>query len=287
MRPLQFDEVLDSLDKLDSWLISLGIQPKTDRWHQAAKTIRAAKEQRERVERGEAGSLIKNYVHGLFEAIEAHEIFRAFSGEVSEPLREKVQRALSGPIAPPDEQAKNSEGRNTMFELFLAADWKNHGLLVELGEPDILLHLAGTPFLVECKRPFYENSVSRNIEDAARQLSKELDKPGKNRARGIVAISLSRVFTQNDLMCYAGEDDGKRFISEEFQSMIARHQEDWRIKPIFHFSDRIVAAMFHLAVPWDVNGERLVHAARTRFVPAGTDFRARLLLKKEIDSLYH
>jgi len=61
MQPLRFDEILDSLDKLDPWLISLGIQPKTDRWHQAAKTIRAAKEQRERVERGEAPSTIRNY----------------------------------------------------------------------------------------------------------------------------------------------------------------------------------------------------------------------------------
>ena len=286
MEIVQFDETLDSLDKLDSWLISLGIAPKPDRWHQAAKTLRAAKEQRERVERGEARSTIDNYVHGLFEAMEAHEIYRAFSGEISEPLREKVQRALSGPVAPPDEQSKNSAGRNTMFELSLAADWKNHGLPVTLGDPDITLNISGVPFLVECKRPFNENSVWTNIEDAASQLSKELDKPANSDARGIVAISLSRVFTNNDLICYADEEEGKRFITGEFQSMIARHQADWSIKMFLQVSDRVVALMFHLAVPWDVNGERLVHAARMHFVPSGPDNAARVLLKKEMDSLY-
>jgi|ERR1035441_2787026 hypothetical protein len=285
IQPLKFDEILDSLDKLDPWLISLGIQPKTDRWHQAAKTLRAAKEQRERVERGEAPSTIKNYIHGLFEAMEAHEIFRAFSGDSSEPLREKVQRALCGPIAPPDEQPKNSAGRNTMFELSLAANWKNLGLPVGLGEPDILLRLAGTPFLVECKRPFHENSVRSNIEDAARQLGKELDRPENGRARGIVAISLSRVFTQNDLVCYAGEDEGRQFIRKALEAMIASHRREWRVRQFLQFHPRIVAVMFRLAVPWDVNGERLVYATMVNYVQAGADVPGWQLLEKELSAL--
>ncbi len=286
MQPLKFDEILNSLDELDSWLISLGIQPKTDRWHQAAKTMRAAKKQRERAELGEAPSTIKNYVHGLFEAMEAHEIFRAFSGETSRPLREKVQRALSGPIAPPDERPKNSSGRNTMFELFLAADWKNLGLPVGLGEPDILLRLAGTPFLVECKRPFHENGVWSNIEDAARQLGKQLDKPENSQARGIVAISLSRVFTQNDLVCYAGEEEGKQFIRKAFDAMISNHRQEWHVRQFLQFHPRIVAVMFHLAVPWDVNGERLVYTTIVNYVQAGADVAGWRLLEKELSGLY-
>ena len=286
MQPVKFDEVLESLDRLDSWLISLGIQPKTDRWHQAADTVRRAKQEKERVERGESRSTITNYIHGLFEAMEAHEIFRAFSGNHSQPLKEKVERALSGPIAPPDEQPKNSAGRNAMFELSLAADWKNHGVPVELGEPDILLHLAGNAFLVECKRPFYENSVRSNIEDGASQLSRELNKPQNSLSRGIVAISLSRVFTQNDLVCCASEDEGKQFIRKAFDAMIASHNQDWRVRKFLRFHPRIVAIMFHLAVPWDVNEERLVHTTMANFVQAGADVGGWLLLEKEMGSLY-
>jgi len=285
MQLFKFDDILESLDRLDSWLVSLGIQPKIDRWHEAAKMVRRARAEREKVERGGPRSEIDNYVHGLFEAMEALEIFRAFSGERSQALKEKLERALAGPIAPPDEQPKNSAGRNAMFELFLAADWKNRGLPVELGEPDILVRLAGIPFLVECKRPFYEGSVWPNIEDASRQLGKELDKPGNEDARGIVAISLSRVFTQNDLVCFASEDEGRRLITQELLAMVARHHEAWRIKQFLKFNARIVAVMFHLAVPWDIGGERLVHATRSHFVQAGQDREGWRLLSKKMGSL--
>jgi hypothetical protein len=208
------------------------------------------------------------------------------AGRASPAFKEKLVRALSGPVAPPSEQPKNSMGRNTMFELFLAADWRNHGLSVEPGEPDICLKLAGRSFLVECKRPFYENTVWPNIEDAASQSGKELDKPENINARGIIAISLSRVFTQNDLMCFADEEEGKRFITNEFHSLIARHEEEWRLKHFLSFHSRIVAVMFHLAVPWDIGGERLVHATRTHFVPAGSDMQGRQLLMKSLYGLY-
>jgi hypothetical protein len=33
-----------------------------------------------------------------------------------------------------------------MFELFLAADWKLNGLDVELGDPDIILHVGDHTF---------------------------------------------------------------------------------------------------------------------------------------------
>jgi hypothetical protein len=33
MKVATFDAVLKSLNKLDPWLTSLGIEPKSDRWH--------------------------------------------------------------------------------------------------------------------------------------------------------------------------------------------------------------------------------------------------------------
>ena len=76
---------------------------------------------------------------------------RAFAGDTSPTLKEKMRRALSGPIAPLSEQPKNSVARNAMFELSLAADWKNGGAAVQLGEPDILLRLTEALFPVKAR----------------------------------------------------------------------------------------------------------------------------------------
>jgi hypothetical protein len=115
---------------------------------------------------------------GLFEALEIHEIVEAFGGDSSPALKAKLVRALCGPISPFDEQPKNSEARNMMFELSLAADWKNAGSEVELGEPDIKLRAPAAVFPTECKRPFSENSVRKNLEEAASQLGDELNEAG-------------------------------------------------------------------------------------------------------------
>jgi IS1 family transposase len=131
-----FDAILQLLEKLDPWLVSLGIRPKNDRWHEALKIVARARERRQLIERGGQRQVIGNYISGLFDATEIHEIVRAFGDETSPALKEKVQRALSGPVAPLSEQPKNSVARNAMFELSLAADWKNGGAAVTLGEPD-------------------------------------------------------------------------------------------------------------------------------------------------------
>ena len=109
--------------------------------------------------------------------------------------REKISRALCGPISPMEESPRNNGARNAMFELVLAANWRSGGAIVKLGEPDIRIVLGGTNFLVECKRPFSAKGVRRNIEDAAGQLRTALGEPAEASSYGLVAISLSAYST--------------------------------------------------------------------------------------------
>ena len=170
MQVASFDDVLEFLKDLDPWLLSLGIKPKNDRWHEALKIAAQAQKQLQRIGRGETRQFVDNYISGLFDAAEIHEIFNAFGTTNTPALQDKVLKAVSGPIAPLSEQPSNSKARNAMFELSLAADLKNGGAHVILGEPDIEFILALTRFLVECKRPFYDHSVRGNIKEAASQL---------------------------------------------------------------------------------------------------------------------
>lgn len=287
MKVATFDAVLKSLNRLDPWLRSLGIEPKSDRWHQAVQMVERAKEQREIVERGGARVHISNYMDGLFEAMEIHEIVDAFDSDSSPALKAKLMRALCGPISPFNEQPKNSEARNTMFELSLAADWKNAGSVVELGEPDIKLRAAVALFQTECKRPFSENSVRKNIGDAASQLAKELNKPDGENDYGIIAISLSRVFTKGNLGCYAPAGMGKQVIGEALAEMLDEHTEQWGLKRFREMHPRIVAVMFQLTAPWDVGGERLIHLSTSNFLETGNDARGWNTLRNHVESLEH
>jgi hypothetical protein len=205
----------------------------------------------------------------LFDVSEIHKILQAFSTDTSIALREKVLRALSGPVAPLQEQPKNNIARNAMFELSLAAGWKNAGASVKLGEPDIQLTLGQKPFLVECKRPFYGNTVVRNIKEAASTLRNEFEKLGDKDVFGIVAISLSRLYVRGDKPLKGPKGEGRRVMKDKLAELIEQNSREWRVKRFRGFHERIVAVMFHLAAPWDEDGERLINLSAVNFVQAG------------------
>ncbi len=145
-----------------------------------------------------------------------------------------------------------------MFELVLAANWKNGNVIVELGEPDIRIELGGTSFLVECKRPFSANGVRRNIEDAAGQLRKALNDPPHGRSYGLIAVSLSRMFNPGNVMFRAPENLGRSAINNDLVKVIQEHKHEWE-RDVAKFHDRIASIVFHLAVPWEIDGKRLIY----------------------------
>jgi hypothetical protein len=275
MQVAGFDEVLNRLAPLDPWLTSLGVPIKSDRWHEAVKAVKLAKDRRTVIDGGGQFRAMDEYAHAssLFDAIEIIQILEAFYADATQSLREKVMRASRGCFVPAEEKIENSSARNAMFELALASRWKSLGLQVELGEPDIQLHIGNTRFLVECKRPFEMRSVPSNIEDANSQLGRELDKPENAEAFGMIAISLSRAFTRGDLTCFAPEQEGRPFVEATLAETIANNKDAWRLQQPDFFHERVVAVMFDLVVPWDMNGTRLVHVAMGNFWQVGPDSR--------------
>jgi hypothetical protein len=266
MERMGFDQALETLTKLDRFLNSLGLPIKKDRWHEAATMVRRAKEQREYIDSGGQLSPIDNYVPGLFEALEIHKIIRAFSNDQSHVLKGKISRALCGPISPLDEQPRNSEARNAMFELSLAADWKNGGADVKLGEPDIHVRFGDKSFLVECKRPFYTHSVRANIRTAAQQLEAILATSGHEDSFGVIAVSLNRVFSPGNRICCAPEAEGRRAITNSLLELIEQNRSDWRFA---RFRGRVAAVTLHLAAPWEIDKRALVYLSTCKFFSTG------------------
>jgi hypothetical protein len=58
------------------------------------------------------------------------------------------------------------------------------------------------------------------------------------------------------------------------------------VKGFRKFHPRIVAVMFHLAAPWDVNGERLVHISTTNCVETGNSPEGLRILADHFPKIY-
>jgi hypothetical protein len=251
MKTTKFSEILDILKSLDGWLVSLRIKSTTDRIHHAVEIVEKANEAWEKLRKSNEPTKIGNvddYYFGLVEALEFSDIFRAFEKDDPKAIGPKLARALSGPLGPADETTKNADGRNTMFELAFAAQLRLGGAEVSVGEADIAVTLAGRRFIIECKRPFREDSLRANVRGAAEQLKGHLE--ADSEAAGIVAISVTRILNPGTKLFVAPSAR----LGDRIEQLMRETEKSWK-KGQFH--TRIAMVLFHVTTPGVIEGRDL------------------------------
>ena len=79
----------------------------------------------------------------------------------------KNAKVLAGPLLPNDEDKNSNEARNTLFELNVAARLRRAGFIASPGiDADVECEFDGRKLFVECKRPFRERNVAKQIRKA-------------------------------------------------------------------------------------------------------------------------
>jgi hypothetical protein len=283
-RKYGYSEVLADLQGFDGWLKQHGVEPKNDRIHYAVELVRKAEEgSRKARETGYTTELEnpEEFYSGLVEALEFRDIFCAFQSSPSEQFLCKLHRALSGPMRPTDETHRNSDGRNVMFELALAAEWKLRGLKIQLGEPDFRLALGNTSFLVECKRPGKVESVVPNVRDAGKQLKSTLDKPDRATSFGVVAISAARVLNPGSQIFVEKSEKEFQQLGDLLQGLMEETRPMWRIEK---FHPRLSTVIFHVTTPGRFDDDKLLWSfTQLVFMPASTAGPAFHALKEGLE----
>lgn len=184
---LSHKSFVEGFDGIDNWLSSKGVPPRsTDRIHQLIKVVRAHNPRVLGSEVTMTKEEQRQYMFALAELLEFHQISMGLRDEDPAILGPKLIRALSGSTDPAQETRKNNDGRNTTFELSLAAEWRRSGLKVEIGEPDIKLAVGDQLFLVECKRPFVWTGLRSCLNHASRQLQQNGACPSPDYLQAIV-----------------------------------------------------------------------------------------------------
>ena len=275
---VRYAELLRDLEGLDDWLVDLGIPPQqTDRTHRSINVLERAELAYASQSDAETAGISKSeYLFSLTEAFELRDVYLAFRNHPPEQLRERIARALSGPILPENETEKNRDGRNVMFELALGAEWTLCGGTVQLVEPDLLLRMPNQIYLIACKRPERESSVRASIRDAARQLRSALGTSGN--ALGVIAISFSRIL-----------NPGKRFFAGTFEDLsnllnqlMLKHRQSWQTTD---FHPRNVAILFHCHTPADW-GEGLFRLSASRMGPSLLEAHVHDNIRNDLERLY-
>jgi hypothetical protein len=276
--------LLGDLSKLDSWLAEMGVPARSsDRIHQLIQLLSELKPPRTAltITREEQ----RQYMYALAELVEFHQIFTWLKQENPAVLRPKLIRSLSGSLDPADESAKNNVGRNTIFELSLASEWRRAGLEVVIGEPDLRLILRRQEFVVECKRPFDWTGIVRCLKDAKRQLHKAGARPETGAPKGVIAISLSKIIARGERIFWADSIADKSKLGEIIESELAANR--WRWWNEVRFDDSDAGVLFHLSLPADVGkGDHFALLGFSNIYQAGANSEALALLNQAVEPLY-
>jgi hypothetical protein len=247
---------VEAIEAVAEWLKDLGLGNGSDRLHKYICEIRkqAAATTIEEVTR-------LGFVH--LQASEFTDVWRAYKGAENPRLIAKLERALKGCDTLAEESPQNSDPRNTMFELALAAGLKLRGIDVELGEPtDLIINFPSGQYILEGKRPFRESSVRANVKDAAHQLRTNL-RPDQH---GVIAISLSRIINPGTKLLYAvvGDRDKEGAVHGTLHAHLDHKcSELMSALATIDFSPNIAALMFDMSTPaLTEKGETIVRGCR-------------------------
>jgi hypothetical protein len=279
-----YNSLLGDLSELDTWLAEMGVPARSsDRIHQLIELLRELKP---------PGLLLtitreeqRRYMYALAELVEFHQIFTWLRQENPAVLRPKLTRSLSGSLDPADESATNNVGRNTIFELSLASEWRRAGLEVVIGEPDLRLILGPQEFVVECKRPFDWTGILRCLKDAKRQLRKAGARAETGAPKGVVAISLSKIVARGERIFWADSLADKSKLGEIIESELAANRSRWWNK--VQFDDSIAGVLFHLSLPADVGkGDHFALLSFSNIYQAGANGEALALLNQAMEPMF-
>ena len=121
---LRCADILQNLQGFDDWLRRLGVPARqADRAHRAIRVLEKAERAFLNGTNQADGISQSDYLFGLTEALELHDVYLAFRDYPPQQLCERLTRALSGPALPESETPTSRDGRIVMFELALGAEW--------------------------------------------------------------------------------------------------------------------------------------------------------------------
>jgi hypothetical protein len=134
------------------------------------------------------------FINDLHESQELIEACDEFPDLTQPGLRVRIEKALEGNRELAKETPEKGEPRNYLFELVMAGLLKRAGFRIRLDRiEDAFFEFGDRPFFIECKRIHSQGMLQERIDHAACQIGKRCDDAETPKARGVVAIDVSKL----------------------------------------------------------------------------------------------
>ena len=224
---ISYQECYKKLLDTEKWLNSKGIETKETRFEKILENVKTINES---FKSNTIDSMIKEKGNevlwfSLLEAAPFELICKSFKNLKDHEIpRKKLKDILGGPFLPKEEEIgdSNVNTRNYLFELELAAKLKSKGINI-IGFDDVKFEFESIDFIIECKRIFSDKTVKPNVEKAYEQLKKQMNE----NKRGIIALSVEKIYKTDHLYFEATEAETEIKINQIIDSFIKENRKYW------------------------------------------------------------
>lgn len=251
------------------WLASLGVSIGPGRTSYYARTIEYWKDAYKTASATEGKAIFPDFVNSMFEVYDFIDIYESLKGVPFEQLasiKEKLQKAVNGPINAAEETPQSTAARNFLFEAALAAraHRPDRGLTTIFeAESDTGVRIESSKLWIECKRVTTADKLEANARKASRQLESVLRKRCGSGHRGIVAMDVSKIMNAGDKIFVSPTDSALiHSVNNIMDQFIKKYSPNW--ERVYERRDRkIIGTILRLAFMATSEGRNiLVHASQ-------------------------
>ena len=243
------ESFLLDLDQALTWLGVLGIQRNQTRFDRYRKILGTVLEHRmaETLDELRLVVPLEQYRISFIESTDLIAIAKNF-GRIRGPrFREKIRVAITGLVHPLDEKKSGLKARDFLFELGVAAFFRNRKFpVLTYTDKDLITRVSRHTLLVKCKRPQSKNKVRRSIEKATDQLMKHFKNYNRGGVlRGLIALDISIVMNPQRMYLNADSDEA---IETEVNALVAHFHTEFKSALGYRRDKRILGVLFFAKV---------------------------------------
>jgi aspartyl-tRNA(Asn)/glutamyl-tRNA(Gln) amidotransferase subunit B len=257
-----YEDILSHLRGAKDWAATHGLQDALGRfsiYETNIETLIGARKS------GGLGRLVKDkgnaaLMWSLVESMELSDFQQTLRNVEPSILKERLKKALKGPILPTHEDRNTNEARNIAFELGLASFLSSAGFEVQLTkqhDSDLEAKLGDVRLVIECKRLLSERRFEEHLSDATSSLASSLNQ--RKDAWGLIAVDITKLKNIGDHVYDVATPMGLRLgLGDLLETTL---QENW--DSLKRISDRrIIGLLLYIHTPAFVQSESLLTAAK-------------------------
>lgn len=258
-----YAEAYEELSSTIEWIESLGLDPNRGRISQYHRNLGHWKDNYLSANDEDVRNGFAEFINAIQDADDLVAVYRKFHTlppSQLESIKEKLSKALNGPVRRQDEQPRTTIARNFLFEALVAARLHHpeRGVMAMLdAKTDTGFKAGKNKVWVECKRITSFNKLEANIRDASEQLEKAFKRHPGSAHKGLVAIDISKLANDGSKILVKPDENTLRAdMGRYVEHFIEQQRQQWE-KVYKNRDKRIMGTLVRLSTMASVEEKNL------------------------------